>query len=86
MDTEAPAPEEKQKPQAPLLGADGNVFNLLGIAARTLKRNGMAEEAKEMQNRVTSSHSYAEALCIIFEYVEPVSQDEMQGGGMEMRM
>jgi hypothetical protein len=86
LDTEAPAPKEKQKPQAPLLDADGNIYNLLGIAARTLKRNGMAEEAKEMQNRVTSSHSYDEALAVIFEYVEPVGQDEMQGGGMEMRM
>jgi hypothetical protein len=91
MDIEAPATEtlasvEKQKPQAPLIGADGNVFNLLGIAARTLKRNGMVEEAKEMQTRVTSSHSYDEALGIIFEYDEPVGQDEMLGGGMEMRM
>jgi hypothetical protein len=91
MDIEAPATEasasvEKQKPQAPLIGADGNVFNILGIAARTLKRNGMADAAKEMQTRVTSSHSYDEALAIIMDYVEPVSQEEMQGGGMEMRM
>jgi hypothetical protein len=39
-----------------------------------------------MQTRVTSSHSYDEALAIIMDYVEPVGKEEMQGGGMEMRM
>lgn len=52
------------------IGQDGNIFNLVGIASRTLKQNGMKEEAKEMSNRVFSSHSYDEALNIIGEYVE----------------
>jgi len=30
----------------PAIGADGNIFNLIGIAARTLRRNGMSNEAK----------------------------------------
>ena len=37
---------EKKKPMSPIIGANGNIFNLLGIASRTLKENGMAEEAK----------------------------------------
>ena len=61
--------EEKLKPDCALIGCDSNIFNLMGIASRTLKQNGMADEAKEMCSRVTSSGSYYEALNIIGEYV-----------------
>ena len=60
------------KPECKLLGEDGNIFNLVGITSKTLKRAGMTEQAEEMQNRVFSSKSYDEALCIIMEYVEVV--------------
>lgn len=59
-----------EKPKCALIGQDGNIFNLVGIASKTLKRNGMQEESKEMSNRVFSLHSYDEALSIIGEYVE----------------
>lgn len=62
--------EEKQKPKCALIGQDGNIFNLVGIASRTLKSSGMEEEAKEMSKRVFSSESYSDALNIIGEYVE----------------
>lgn len=60
---------EKVKPNCVLIGQDGNIFNLMGIASHTLKKNEMADEAKEMCNRVTNSGSYCEALNIIGEYV-----------------
>lgn len=60
---------EKVKPDCELIGQDGNIFNLMGIASHTLKQNGMADEAKEMYGRVTKSGSYCEALSIIGEYV-----------------
>lgn len=60
---------EKVKPDCELIGQDGNIFNLIGIASHTLKQNGMADEAKEMCSRVTSSGSYCEALNIIGDYV-----------------
>lgn len=60
---------EKFKPDCALIGCDGNVFALLGMASCTLKQNGMADEAKEMCSRITSSGSYYEALNIIGEYV-----------------
>ena len=60
---------EKVKPDCELIGQDGNIFNLMGIASHTLKKNGMADEAKEMCSRVTSSGSYCEALNIIGDYV-----------------
>jgi len=68
--------EEKTKPKCALIGQDGNIYNLMGIASRTLKENKMQEEAKEMIERVTSSHSYDEALCIIGEYVEITGESE----------
>lgn len=69
---------ERKRPMCPIIGADGNIFNLLGIASRTLKNNGMTDEAKEMYDRVTSSESYNDALCIITEYVDPCSEQDMQ--------
>ena len=70
-----PSPEP-EKPDCALIGQDGNVFNLIGIASRTLRRNGMAEQAKEMSDRVFASGSYHEALNIIGEYVNITSVDE----------
>ena len=55
-----------------------------GLAARSLKNCGMRDAAQEMQSRVTSSGSYDEALAIICEYVEPVSEDEYEAPEMEM--
>ena len=69
---------ERKRPMCPIIGADGNIFNLLGIASRTLKNNGMADEAAEMYDRVTSSESYNDALCIITDYIEPCREEDMQ--------
>ncbi len=65
------------KPRCPLIGANGNIYNLLGMASRTLRENGMREQAQEMQSRVTASGSYSEALNILGEYVEICSAEEM---------
>lgn len=66
--------ESKQiKPDCPLIVEDGNIFNIVGIAARTLKRNGMSAEASEMTTKVFGSGSYDEALGIIGEYVNITS-------------
>ncbi len=61
-----------EKPEAAIIGADGNVYNILGIARRALKQAGMSKEAEEMTAKVTASGSYDTALAIIMEYVEPV--------------
>ena len=60
----------KEKPTAKLIGANGNVFNLVAIASRALKNAGQREEAEKMTSRVFDSGSYDEALQIIMEYVE----------------
>ncbi len=58
------------KSKCKLVGKDGNIFNLMGIASRTLKEAGLKEKADEMIQRITKSKSYDEALGIIMEYVE----------------
>ena len=58
------------KPKCKLIGEDGNIFNLMGIASRTLKRAGLEEEAKEKVDRIFKSESYDRALQIIMDYVE----------------
>ena len=74
------------KPKCPLIGSDGNIFNLLGMASRTLRENGMREQAQEMQSRVTASGSYSEALNVIGEYVEICSAEEIGELDEEMDM
>jgi hypothetical protein len=59
-----------RKPKVRLTGQDGNVFNLIGICSRALKKAGRLEEARAMQERVFSCGSYEEALVIMGEYVE----------------
>ena len=53
------------------------MYNLLGIASRTLRRSGLADQAKEMCDRVYSSGSYGEALCIIGDYVNITGDDDL---------
>ena len=65
-----------QKPDCPLIGEDGNIFNLMGIASRTLRDHGMDEQAKEMTARIRKSGSYDEALNIIGEYVNITSTED----------
>lgn len=70
--------KEMTKPKCPLIGQDGNIFAVMGTVSGTLKENDMAEQAKEMCRRVTSSSSYEEALSVICEYVEPVSVEDYE--------
>ena len=76
----------QKKPNCPLIGQNGNIFNLLGIASNTLKENDMADEAKEMRERIVSCGSYDEALGIISEYVEITSVDEEETVEMGLEM
>lgn len=78
--------ETRIKPKAPLVGSNGNIFNLMGIATHSLKDAGMEKEAEEMFERITHSGSYDEALVILMEYVEPVENQELQQNEMSQQM
>jgi len=60
-----------EKPKCTLVGENGNIFNLMGIATRTLKNAGQQEKATDMCRRITTqAKGYEEALVLISEYVE----------------
>lgn len=69
---------QNAKPEAKIIGADGNIFNIMSISFKALKDAGLEKESEEMLQRVTSSHDYNEALRIIMEYVEPVEVYEYE--------
>lgn len=78
--------QNRQKPDCPLIGQDGNIFNLMGIASRTLRENGMSEEAKQMQQEIAQCESYGAALNVIGQYVNITSVDEEEDWDESMTM
>lgn len=74
---------DNNKPIAPLIGANGNIFNLLSIARNSLISSNQHNKADEMWDRVTNSKSYNEALIIISDYVEFGDSDERTTEGTE---
>jgi len=58
------------KPACKLIGENGNIFNLLGLARMTLRDADQNDKIPEITERVQRSKSYDEALRIIMEYVE----------------
>ncbi|MDE6956039.1 MAG: hypothetical protein K2P18_09815 [Oscillospiraceae bacterium] len=60
-----------RKPDCVLIGENGNIFNLMGIASRTLCQHGLEEQADEMRERIMGGEcaTYYEALGVIGEYV-----------------
>ena len=62
--------EPKKKVKVRLMGQDGNVFNLLGICVRALKKAGQDAAAKELAEKVMASDSYDSALQLMMTYVD----------------
>lgn len=80
--------QQVEKPDCQLIGEDGNIFNLMGVAARTLRANGFQEQAKEMQERIMGGEcgDYYAALRVIEEYVNITgpSEQDLSMGGLEL--
>ena len=82
--------KEQNKPDCALIGEDGNIFNITGKAARTLKQHGMGHQADEMWERIQKAGNYYEALGIVGEYVNITDSSEInddldgQDGGMKL--
>ncbi len=72
--------ETEQKPNCPIIGANGNIYNLMGLASHTLKDHGMFDAAEKMCGRIRECSNYSEALCVLMEYVTPVSKEDMENG------
>lgn len=58
------------KPKIKLVGENGNIYNLVGIAERALKRDGQKENAKAMVDEVFGASSYDAALRVIMKYCD----------------
>lgn len=75
-----------KKPDCALIGEDGNIFILSGIAAQTLREMGFHQQAEELQKRIFDGEGgdYFSALRIISEYVDITGPNEygMEMGGM----
>lgn len=61
---------QTKRPIALIIGADGNVFNLISICSKSLRKAGLSEEASKMTEEVMNSGSYDEALQIMNKYCE----------------
>ena len=84
QEQERKAVPEHVKPDCPLIGEDGNIFHLMGIASETLRENGMQEQAEEMRSRIFQCQSYDSALSIIGDYVNITTNEQSEGLSMEM--
>lgn len=51
-------------------GEDGNIFNLVRIASKEMRRNGQEELEEDMGEKVFNSGSYNEALQMIMDYAD----------------
>jgi len=58
------------KPICKLVGVDSNVFNIIGVVVKSLKKVGLVEEAKEFTKKAFNSGSYDEVLRLVEDYVE----------------
>ena len=68
-------PEPMQKPNCPMIGSNGNIYSLMGLASQTLKRAGMGDSVQEMIDRVKACDNYTAALGVLMDYVTPVSAE-----------
>lgn len=82
------ASQQTAKPDCRLIGENGNIFNLIGLAAHTLREHGLDSQADEMRKRIMGGgcHDYYEALNIIGDYVNITGPEEMdmEMEGMEL--
>lgn len=70
------SPPGNRKSPCQIIGRDGNIFNLMGVAAKCLRKDGRSEAAMEMTRRITSCGSYEQALQVIQDYVEVDSEEK----------
>ena len=58
------------KPTCKLIGEDGNIFNVIGLVSRSLKKAGMKDKSEEFTKKAFASHSYDEVLALATKYVK----------------
>lgn len=69
------------------MAEDEKLFNMMGSATRTLRKNGLDNQAEEMEKQITGGecHNYYEALNVIGQYVTITGkEEESELGGVKM--
>lgn len=57
-------------------GPSGNIYYILGMAQKVMKKQRRYTDFNTMRDRVFESKSYEEALAIIAEYVKLIEIDD----------
>lgn len=65
-----------------LVGVDGNAYCIMGYTARALKREGLRDLVKEMQDRATAG-DYNNLLCVCMEYIDKANEKAIENGWEE---
>jgi hypothetical protein len=60
----------KSKPKLKIVGADGNAFNLLGLARRAAQKAGMPHEEWAQILEDAMAGSYDNLLCVLMEHFD----------------
>ena len=65
-----------EKPACKLINEDSNIFNIIGIVKRTLRREGTPENQEafnsKLEELMTGGGSYDDILVLVQEYVDVV--------------
>ena len=59
-----------EKPTVKIIDEDGNVFNIIGLVSKGLKRAGLKEQAQEFTAKAFKCDSYEVVLALVQDYVE----------------
>ena len=62
-------PATTQDVSVKLIGADGNVFAIIGTVSQALKRAGFTQEASDFAKKAMSCDSYDAVLQLVMETV-----------------
>lgn len=67
---------DNEKPECALIGQDGNVFNLIGLTRKTLRKNGLFSELEtfdaELAELQSEGGTYDDVLVLIQKFVDVV--------------
>ena len=63
-------PAHVEKPVVKLIGADGNAFNILGLALRAARQAGWSKEQRDEYQRQATSGDYDHLLSVTMDFFD----------------
>lgn len=62
--------EDERRPTVPLIGEDGNAFNILGLVKKALRRSGYSKEEIERYQKEATAGDYNNLLSVTQDWVD----------------